>query len=332
MVEVNRQTFQPFETFTQTIKGEMQMRTTTVATLEDEVIIEDDRIRLIPSLRVERYTDRTQPFETVRRDMVTYNRDLTDTSLSRTLLAGSIGIAARPVTGLVLKANAGRYYRTPSLMELFGYRGMTLPNPGLKPEMGFNRDIGFVWEPRLKRSHLRVEAAYFWSDVSDLILYVFVPFAQTSQAINVDSAEIEGLEIALSAGRWRGFSIDFNLTHLDAINTGPVSYSHGKKLPNRPDLEASGRLSWHGRWLRLYYEYDHISGNYWNLANDRAPNNKGPLLPTRNVHNAGITVELSDGLQLRFDVSNLTDRHYEDVIGYPLPGRSMMVSVDYEMR
>ncbi len=330
MLEVSCESFQPTEKFLVTVKGERQSRTSFIVTIEDEIVSRP--LHIVPSARLERYSDRTQPFESVRRDMVTYNRSLVDTTITHILFAPSLGIAVSPFDGMTLKANLGRYYRTPSLMELFGYRGFTLPNPSLVPEQGFNRDLGIIWERGFGLSNVRLEASYFWSDVSDLIMYVFVPFAQTSQATNINSADIEGLEVALSMAGWHGFSFNLNLTHLNAVNTGPISYMHGKKLPNRPDIEASGKIAWHGSHLGLYYEYDHISGNYWNAANDRAPNNKGALVPERKVHNAGVSLKLGRRTKFSVDVVNLTDRQYEDVIGYPLPGRSFTFTCDFKLR
>jgi iron complex outermembrane receptor protein len=227
--------------------------------------------------------------------------------------------------GLRVKANYGRHHRIPTLMELFGYRGMVLPNPGLEPESGLNRDIGAGWEGDLTGDvRLSVEYVYFWSDVDRLIMFVYVPFAQASQAINIESADIEGQELTLSVGRWHGLSLAGNLTYLNAIDAGPVKHLNGKHLPNRPGLEAFARLTWARGRMAAFYEYNYVSGNYWNAYNTKAPNNKGPLFSTRRVQNAGITVP-TGVLKTDFtlEVRNLTDARYEDLMGYPLPGRTV---------
>jgi iron complex outermembrane receptor protein len=338
MFEIGHQVFQPEETFTETVSGEKQKRLTLVATLENEVSLADDRVRLIPSGRFERHSDRTQPFDRVRRDMSTYNRDLLDTTITHSQAIGAVGLAVSPGgdapwEGITLKANYGRYYRFPSLMETFGYRGMTVPNPGLGPETGLNRDLGVRWEGLMARSvAVSLEFAYFWTDVDDLIMYVYVPYAQASQAINIDSADIDGYECSLACGSWHGLALSANLTHLNAINTGPIAYLNGKRLPNRPKIEAHARLSWQHGALAAFYEYDHISGNYWNAYNGKAPNNKGPLFPTRRLHSMGLTVPTGlPGSALTLEVRNITDELYEDVVGYPLPGRSVYGAVAYDL-
>ncbi len=329
LVEFGQEAFRPEELRTDVEQGERQTRRTLVLNLEDEINLITKRLRLVPTGRYERYTDRTQPFETIRRDMTTYNRDLIDTTVIHSELSGRVGLVAAPGAGLSIKANYGRSYRIPSLMEIFGYRGMTVPNPGLKPERGLNRDVGISYDFQFGAGqYLAAEFAYFWSDVEDLIMFVYVPFAQAAQAINIDGAEIEGYECSISSGTWRGFTVSANLTHLTAINTGPVSYMTGKHLPNRPRDEASAAVRWSYRGASAFYEFDHISGNYWNAYNGVAPNNKGPLFATRSLHAAGVKVptgipHTGFGIEMR----NITNQQYEDVMGFPLPGRSTIVTL-----
>lgn len=329
LVEIGHEAFRPEETFLEVQAGERQTRRTLVVTFEDEIRLFGERVHLVPSARYERHADRTQPFEKIRRDMTTYNRYLVDTTVVHTEMSGAVGLVLSPGRGLSIKANYGRSYRMPSLMEIFGYRGMTVPNPRLGPETGLNRDIGIGWAlPPGADAYITLEVAYFSSDVDDLIMFVYVPFAQAAQAINIDSADIEGYECSLACGTWYGFTLSVNLTHLTAINTGPISYMKGKHLPNRPETEASARVVWsHGR-ISAFYEFDYISGNYWNAYNGVAPNNKGPLFATRRVHTAGIKIPTGiPRTDFSLEVTNITDQQYEDVMGFPLPGRSAVATL-----
>lgn len=331
-VSISSEKYQPYETFDRRIKGECQTRKTLASNFEDEVALFDGKLNFFPSLRLEHLIDKTQPFETIRKDLVTYNRSLKDTSITRTLMAKSIGMVASLKPGLTIKASVGSYYRLPTLIETFGYRGITLPNPLIRPEKGFNRDIGLVLRSKPSGCHFDFEVAYFWSDVSDLIMYVFVPFAQTSQAINIDSAKIKGVETSFSIKTPFGISLNANLTHLDAINTGPITYMHGKRLPNRPEIESAVEVRLAAHLIEPYYQWRHISGNYWNAANTEAPNRKGALLPVRNIHNIGMTVTPHKSVRISYRINNLTDKQFEDVMGYPLPGRTSWASIEFIIR
>jgi iron complex outermembrane receptor protein len=265
--------------------------------------------------------------------MASYYRNLVDSRITHDLTSAGIGFVVSPVTGLTMKANYGRHYRVPTLMELFGYRSVVLPNPGLEPETGLNRDLGIAYERKFAGGgFISAEYARFWSDVDRLIMFAYVPFAQASQAINIDRAEIEGHEVALVCGSLYGFSLSGNLTLLEAINTGPISYLNGKRLPNRPGTEASVDLRWSRSEVSVIYEFDYIGGNYWNAYNGKAPNNKGPLFSIRRLHN--ISVTLPTGVprtDLTLEVRNVADERFEDVMGYPLPGRSIAATLLYEI-
>lgn len=333
MISLTRESFRPEETFLETVSGEEQTRRTLAVSLEDEIDLVHDRLRLIPSGRYEHYTDRMTPFEKVRADMATYFRGMTETEITHSLSTGTVGLVASPGYGLTVKADYGRHHRVPAMMELFGYRGSVLPNPALEPEVGLNRDVGVGWE-RTSSAGTRValECVYFWSDVDQLIMFAYVPFAQASQAVNIESADIEGYEVSLSLGSWRGLTLSGNLTRLRAVNTGPVAYLNGKNLPNRPGLEAFAKLRWAGGGASAFYEFNYIGGNYWNPFNTRAPNNSGPLFDIRRFHNVGITVPAGlRGADFTVEVRNLTDDRFEDIMGYPLPGRSVYgtVAVDF---
>lgn len=333
MVALTRESFRPCEIGTEAVDGEEQTRKTLAASLEDEIFLSDQSIRLVPSFRLEAYTDFMTPFESVRADMSAYFRNMSATEISHFQTTGSIGVAVKPGAGFTLKANYGRYQRVPSLMELFGYRGLMVPNPALEPETGLNRDVGMRWDYALGwAGSVSAEYAYFWSDVEDLIMYTYLQWARAAQAVNINSAKIEGCEFSLSLGSILGFAFRGNLTRLRAIDTGPISYTKGKYLPNRPGLEAHARLSWEGRGVSAFYEFDYVSGNYWNAYNGVAPNNKGPLFDIRRLHGAGVTIPTGLlGTAFTLEVKNFTDDHVEDVMGYPLPGRSVFGTLTVDL-
>ena len=84
--------------------------------------------------------------------------------------------------------------------------------------------------------------------------------------------------------------------------------------------------------MSAFYEFSYIGGNYWNPYNTRAPNNSGPLFDIRRFHNIGLTLPAGlRGTDLTLEVRNLADERFEDIMGYPLPGRSVYgtVAVDF---
>ena len=74
-----------------------------------------------------------------------------------------------------------------------------------------------------------------------------------------------------------------------------------------------------------------MDGNYWNAYNGVAPNNEDPSR-IRRLHTAGFTVPVGRlPLDLTFEVKNITDEQVEDVMGYPLPGRSVYGTASFNL-
>jgi outer membrane cobalamin receptor len=334
LLSFTTESFRPRETGTRTLDGEKQRRRTIALSFEDEVFLCGSLVRLVPSARFENYTDRMQRFETVREDLSAYFRNVPEAEISRSRTTGSVGLVVKPGAGLTVKAHYGTYYRIPSLMELFGYRGVVVPNPVLRPETGVNRDAGVTWDSGpWGGPPVSAELAYFRSDVDDLIMYTYLQYARAAQAVNIESADVEGYEASLLTGPFRGFRFEGSLTRLRAINTGPVRFLNGKHLPNRPGLEAHAGLFWRGYGFSAFYEFDYVSGNYWNAYNGKAPNNKGPLFDIRRLHGIGVTAPTGlPHMLFTLEVKNLTDERVEDVMGYPLPGRSVFGTLTLNLR
>src|SRR5207249_4535001 len=142
-----------------------------------------------------------------------------------------------------LLANLGRWAREPDLSELFGTQGVVVGNPGLRPEIAFNRDAGFRLRlpPAGPLAQLALEYAFFDNQVDDLIILV-----QKSQlkarSENVTAASVRGHEVSLGGRLFGRFALSANYTHQDARDDGEVTFLRGKQLPGRPADEAFGRL------------------------------------------------------------------------------------------
>ena len=54
-------------------------------------------------------------------------------------------------------------------------------------------------------------------------------------------------------------------------------------------------------------------------------------MPVRALYNFGGTVPLVGGIFLSWELRNLTDNQVADLWGYPLPGRSYGLSMQYAM-
>ena len=245
--------------------------------------------------------------------------------------------------GLSLRASAGRYFRAPTLLELFGDRGYVIGNERLVAEQGTNAEGGFVVTRKGDQHRVRAHVAGFWTRSENLIQWV-----QTGPVIrpmNLALATLRGLESSLHAEAWREhLLIDASYTLLAATNHSKESFSDGKRLPGRPLHQVFARASvghhWRVKsvalWPRIAYSIESTTGTFLDTA-ERVP------VPPRTLHGCGLSLVLAERFHLGIEVRNLLDRRtttwtppirgataltvpLSDFIGYPLPGRSLWAS------
>uniref|UniRef100_A0A832I7N2 TonB-dependent receptor n=1 Tax=Eiseniibacteriota bacterium TaxID=2212470 RepID=A0A832I7N2_UNCEI len=245
------------------------------------------------------------------------------TDVRRTLAAPQLGARLRPWRGLELRANWSDAARPPDFAELFGDQGSVQGNPALRPERGENRDAGVRWEGAPFGRRVALEWSRFASRVRDLVVYLRSG-PSTARAANVSAAEIAGDELSLELAPAPGLSVTGAATWMSAVNRGDVAPWRGKRLPGRPERQASARLAWARGGVRLGASVDHLGENFLDPSNRQRAGARTLL---------GATLGLDAGARARVTVEgrNLTDRRAADVGGYPLPGRSLFLALELRL-
>jgi iron complex outermembrane receptor protein len=103
--------------------------------LRDRVVLWRDRLSLTPVVRADLLWHEV------------HGQDAAGGSLSDAFhwfVSPRFGVRVRPLKWLELRGNVGRYFRPPSIFELYGDRGTTVGNPQLVPETGLSGDVGVV--------------------------------------------------------------------------------------------------------------------------------------------------------------------------------------------
>ena len=236
---------------------------------------------------------------------------------------------SQPVgTHLVFRANLGRYVRAPSTTERYGNTGYILPNPLLDPEHGTNTDLGARFSFQRAGFNLPTDASIFASWVQDLI-----QFKQSAQgkarAYNTGSAAVKGVEAAATMTAVRHLKLFAQTTYTHAIDTSATPSTAGKQLPFRPAQRAYGRpevvnLRLGGNLLAGFYcDVDFTNSNYLDSAN--LVLNASRLLFGFGAH----VLHKASGIRAVLSANNLGDIMAYDYTGFPLPGRSVFLSLDW---
>jgi vitamin B12 transporter len=202
-----------------------------------------------------------------------------------------------------LTAGYGTAFRPPSIGELYyPFSG----NPDLVAETSSSADIGLISTNRNGTS--RWELTAFSTDLENLIEFDFA----TYQNHNIGSAKIRGAEISWTRSLGaRGASL-IQATYLDTED------DDGLPLLRRPEWNGSWTV--HGNFSR------HLSGDltvlYIGARDDVDPmtyeRSRAPSYTTGDIT---LAYSLWTGVEITGRVLNVLGKEYQEVLGYPAPGR-----------
>ncbi|RMF76395.1 MAG: TonB-dependent receptor, partial [Acidobacteria bacterium] len=234
-------------------------------------------------------------------------------------LSGKLAVRRALGRRLALRATAGRVYRAPSLLELFGDRGAVVGNPALRPESGTKLEAGVSYETRddAARRHLSAEIVAFGSWIDDLVVFE-LNSQSTAVPRNVGRARIAGLEALVT---WRGrrlaLSASGTLQHAEDRSGGVLD---GARLVGRPARLGSLTADWTARRWSARWDVTYVGENPSDPFDTPALR-----VPARVIHDATFELRLGDAARLALEARNVFDRRTVDVLRFPLPGRVLLV-------
>jgi outer membrane receptor protein involved in Fe transport len=238
---------------------------------------------------------------------------------SYTAFTGFFGGTIKIAPSVVFFTNLARAYRAPSLNELF-YTGITgrgfiIAQPGLKPEMSFNLDIGF----KVIQNRFFIGAYAFYYLIDDMIERYLVKEAIYTYG-NINRGEIRGYELELEyypVPGWRIFGNFFafkgkTLNSMDYLNDIP---------PHRLFL---GTKFWIGR---LSVEVNAT------FQGEKA--NPGPsevAIPGYETFGLKASYFIASAVQFYVVLSNVTNKLYiarPDPTAVEEPGRNFLIGLNF---
>jgi len=205
----------------------------------------------------------------------------------------------------------GTGFRAPTFFDLYGPPSdFYQPNPSLNPEHSTSTEVS-VRAPARSRLQWRLTA--FDNRIEDLITFVF------PTVMNVKSARITGVEGSLEATwleiRWRG---TFTAQR-------PRDDETGKRLPGRAErygsLEGSRTF---GPWT--------VSGAVIAVGDryDSTTEDPSQRMPSYALLDARVRYRFAKHWSVELSGTNLTDKRYENAVGYDAPRRGLLLSVRFD--
>ena len=213
--------------------------------------------------------------------------------------------------------------RLPSIKDKYSYKfGTALPNPDLQPEESINYEIGYQ---DLLFKKLTVEINFFYSKVSDFILFKTIPdpadpTKTLNQNQNIGKINQYGIELGMSGQILDCLKGGFNYTYIQYDNK-----SSSDRLLNIPNHKVFAYLQYFTplkglSWLNSV-EYN---GDRYSSTDGVRMAKQYALLNTKAIY------EVYKGFSVEGGIYNLTDENYAIDEGYPMQGRNFFVNLRYK--
>jgi vitamin B12 transporter len=227
-------------------------------------------------------------------------------------------------------AAAGTAFKAPTFSELFAASAFEVGNPDLKPERSRNGEVGA--ETAFAGRRIRAGATAFWQTFHDLIQFINAAPGDPNYT-NLGGASSRGVELTASAVPGAGFSLSAHWTflHTEVTDTGAassVSFQQGASLTRRPASVGGGTVAY--RWRRVTVEGTALRvGARDDIDFSGATAVRVTLKPYTTFDLAldlpvfG-SADRSPGLDLTVRGENVFDASYQQVLGFPGRGRTLL--------
>ena len=219
-------------------------------------------------------------------------------------LNGRFSVARKVAANSRLKVAVGTGFQAPTVDQLYSPFG---GNANLQPVENSTFEIGLEQDlPRGGRAELNLYRSRFRN---------LVGFDANFTAVNVDRAQAEGLEVSLNQPFGKGFRFVAN-GGLLSINS-----TQQRNILRRPKYTAAADLIY--RRGKAEVDFGVISrGRSYDVGQTGAA-----IFGGYSRFDLAASYGVRDNLRVYARLNNLFDREFEEIVGYPAPGRQFVVGL-----
>lgn len=213
-------------------------------------------------------------------------------------------------------------FRVPTFNDLYYYR---LGNRTLRPEKATEYDLGVTWGSTVfpAMDYLSFTLDAYYNDVDDKI--VAFPTTYAWRMVNFGKVRITGIDVTLATALSLPHDIDLVLsgayTWQKAIDvTDKAAKNYKNQLPYTPEHSGNVSVILEAPWVNIGYSIVFVGKRYY--LNQNIPINE---IAGYDDHTFTLSHDFKIGnckLSLHGEILNLTNKQYDVIKFYPMPGRS----------
>ena len=212
--------------------------------------------------------------------------------------------------GFILSGAWGTGFKAPTVSQaVCDFCWSSIPYPELRPEHADGYEAALGWRSADRRLEGRITV--YRLDIQDQIIW-FTDSDWNMYYANVDQTRTDGVEIEGRAILPAGLDLSVAYAWTEAVDA-----ADGSRLLRVPEHSGSVTLGWTG---------DRLSGAL-------TVRSESDMLDSGGVRDSFVTANLNgafalnDSISLTARIENLTDEHYQQLLGYGEPGRSGYVGI-----
>lgn len=239
-------------------------------------------------------------------------------------LSPAVSFSYKPFDfGLRFRASYKDIYRIPTFNEMYYFK---MVKTSLRPEVGQQYNLGSTFSRAFneKFSVFTISIDGYVNKVKDKIVTVAAAPLVMSLA-NLDNVTIQGLDVSTSA--------QFDLSaKYSLLVSGTYSYQSSKnddtkrQIPYTPQHSGSAAVSLENPWVNISYSFV-ASGERYAAIDHTAENRLSAYFD----HSVSANKQFNIGtlnLRVQAEILNLSNKNYQIIRGYPMPGRSFRLSTN----
>ena len=236
------------------------------------------------------------------------------------------GTQGTPILRLRALVHSGVRY--PTLGQRFGVSAVTRGNQDLRVERAFTVDLGGTFEPAPQKwGRYFIDLSVFERHARDLIAYRRSALGYV-RPFNVGSARFIGSEISGEILVFHHIRHRTAVTLLDPRDTTEGRTTENDLLVYRSQITASEELEIYLEQANSTLTHAGLSG-YFIYRSGRVSDPAGLLvIPQQGVFDLGGRLQFVHQIDLRARLENLLGTARYDALGFPLPGRSLFLSLE----
>lgn len=239
-------------------------------------------------------------------------------------LSPSVSVSYKPFDAdFNVRASFKDGFRVPTFNENYFDR---VGSKNLVPERAKQFNIGIAYASDVMRSFAFSADAYY-NRVDDKI--VAMPKMFVWSMINMGRVDIYGVDVNAEAfmplAEWAKFFVRGNYMLQVAEEKTDGSVNYGSQIPYTPEHSGSCGLAWENGFLNVSYNVSFVGERYSLPGNSEANKMEAYGEHCLSLYRSFVLRRCK--MSLRGDVQNLTNKQYEVVRFFPMPGRSYRLSL-----